>query len=166
MQNTPETPLSALPRPRVRWTLLGVMAALYIGFGLVHILRPDPFLPIMPDWVPQPRAVVILTGLCEIAGGIGLLIPRFRRLAGIMLALYAVCVFPANVKHAVENVDIPQLPHSWWYHAPRLAFQPVFVWWALFCAGVIDWPFRRRKTESAPAESFISGQQNADPKCE
>ncbi len=121
------------------------MAALYIGFGFVHVFSPAAFLPIMPDWVPAPRAVVVGTGICEILGGFGLLVPVTRWWAGVMLAVYAVCVYPANVKHAFGAVDIPQLPHSWWYHAPRLAFQPVFVWWALFCAGVIDWPARRRK---------------------
>lgn len=85
--------------------------------------------------MPFPRAVVLATGNCEIAGSVALAGTRFRRLAGVMLALYAVCVFPANVKHA-------PVPDSWWYHGPRLAFQPVLVWWAFFCAGVIDWPFR------------------------
>lgn len=141
--------LSDLPHPWVRWTLLIVMAALYTGFGIVHILHADSFLPIMPAFVPSPKAVVIATGVCEIAGGVGLLVPRVRWLAGVMLALYAVCVFPANIKHAFEHVDIPSLPHSWWYHGPRLAFQPVFVWWALYCAGVIDWPFRKRPFTAA-----------------
>ena len=57
-----------------------------------------------------------------------------------MLALYAACVFPTNVKHALDGISLPPVPDSWWYHAPRLAFQPILVWWALFCAGVIDWP--------------------------
>jgi uncharacterized membrane protein len=61
-----------------------------------------------------------------------------------MLAAYAVCVFPANIKHAFEGILLPPIPDSWWYHAPRLAFQPVLVWWPLFCAGVIDWPTRGR----------------------
>ena len=69
---------------------------------------------------------------------------RLRRLAGIMLALYAVCVFPANVKHAIDGIHLPPAPDSWWYHGPRLALQPVLVWWALFCSGVIDWPFRAK----------------------
>lgn len=141
--------LSDLPHARVRWALLITMAALYIGFGFVHILHADAFLPIMPTFVPFPKAVVIATGLCEVAGGVGLLIPRLRGFAGVMLALYAICVFPANLKHAFEHIDIPSLPHGWWYHGPRLAFQPVFVWWALYCAGVIDWPFRRRQSEAA-----------------
>lgn len=126
-----------------RTVMLGTTVLFYGAAGIIHLLSPDAFSPIVPDWVPQPRAVVLATGACEVAGATGLLIPRFRRLAGVMLALYAVCVFPANIKHAVENIDVPQLPHSWWYHGPRLVMQPVIVWWSLFCSGAIDWPFRR-----------------------
>ncbi|MBE7180927.1 MAG: DoxX family protein, partial [Terriglobus roseus] len=76
-----------------------------------------------------------------LAGSVALLTPRLRRAAGWAFAAYAVCVYPANVKHAIENVNVPPIPSSWWYHGPRLAFQPVFVWWALWAAGVVDWPF-------------------------
>ena len=141
-------PLTDLPHPRARLILLVLMAAIYLVFGVIHVVTPDPFLLIMPDWVPFPREVVVLTGICEIAGAIGLVIGRTRWLAGVMLALYAVCVYPANIKHALDHVMVPQLPSSWWYHGPRLAFQPVFVWWALFCAGVIDWPFGPRRSGS------------------
>jgi uncharacterized membrane protein len=51
-------------------------------------------------------------------------------------------VLPANIKHAVEAIHVPGLPDGWWYHGPRLSLQPILVWWALFCAGVIDWPVR------------------------
>jgi hypothetical protein len=50
--------------------------------------------------------------------------------------------FPANLHPAFNNVTIPGLRSSWCYHAPRLLFQPVFAWWALYAGGVIDWPFR------------------------
>lgn len=134
-------------RAVLRWGL----ALAYAGVGLVHLVTPEMLLPIVPGWVPFPRPVILLTGLCEIAGALGLLLPRTRRLAGTMLALYAVCVFPANIKHAVEGVDLPPLPTSWWYHGPRLAFQPAFVWWALFAAGVVDWPLTRRDAALAGA---------------
>ena len=104
---------------------------------------PSAFAPIMPAWVPAPAAVIVFTGACEVAGGIGLLIPATRWWAGLMLGLYAVAVFPANLHHALDGVTVPGLPSSWWYHGPRLAFQPVFVWWALWAGEVIDWPFRR-----------------------
>ena len=130
-----------------RWLL----ALVYIGFGALHLARSGAFLPIMPAWVPYPQEVVLFTGACEVLGGLGLLIPRLRRLAGAMLALYAVCVFPANLHHALDHVRVPGLPSSWWYHAPRLAFQPVLVWWALYAGEVVDWPFRRRDRAAAAA---------------
>ena len=71
------------------------------------------------------------------------MIPRLRWIAGLMLAIYAVCVFPANIKHAFEHVRVNGGTLGWWYHGPRLALQPLIVWWALYAGGVIDWPFRR-----------------------
>jgi uncharacterized membrane protein len=129
------------PRQVMRWA----MAAFYVLAGVGHLVLPEKFLAIVPDWIPFPDVVVIATGVCEIAGGIALIVTRLRWLAGIMLALYAIGVFPANVKHAFEGIHLPPVPDSWWYHGPRLAFQPVLVWWALFCAGVIDWPFVAKK---------------------
>jgi uncharacterized membrane protein len=124
-------------RGRTRWAL----ALLYMAFGLVHLVFSDSLLPIMPPVIPFPKIVVLATGVCEIAGGLGLLLPATRRWAGWALAAYAVCVFPANLYHAFGHVNAPGLPSSWWYHAPRLLFQPVFVWWALYAGEVIDWPF-------------------------
>lgn len=127
-------------RTFLRW----VLAVAYLAVGLFHLRAPDAFLPIMPDWVPYPRDVILATGCCEIAGAFALLTRRFRRVAGMMLALYAVCVYPANIKHAIEGIPIGGVQLGWWYHAPRLAFQPVLVWWALFAGRVTDWPFSPR----------------------
>jgi uncharacterized membrane protein len=121
----------------MRWS----MAGFYMLAGTLHLTSPGKFLPIVPEWVPFPRQVLYVTGICEMAGSLALLSERMRKLAGIMLALYAVGVFPANIKQAVEGIDLPPVPNSWWYHAPRLALQPVLVWWVLFCSGAIDWPF-------------------------
>ena len=130
---------------RARTVLRWVIAAAYLFVGIVHVRSPNGFMPIVPDWVPYPLETILLTGVCEIAGAIGLMIPRFRRAAAWGLAAYAVCVFPANIKHAVEGVVIGGTQLGWGYHAPRLAFQPVLVWWALFAGGIVTWPFGRRE---------------------
>ena len=109
-----------------------MLAVAYFFVGVAHIRSPSGFIKITPGWVPYPAQVIFITGLCEIAGAIGLLTMRFRRAAGIGLALYAVCVFPANINHAINNIAIGGTTLSWWYHAPRLAFQPVLVIWALW----------------------------------
>lgn len=118
-------------RPIACW----ILGPFYAAFGVLHLIAVDSFLPIMPDWVPWPALTVQLTGLAEIAGGLGLLVPRLRRWAGLGLALYAIAVFPANLHHAFDGVHVPGLPDSWWYHGPRLALQPVLVALALWAGG-------------------------------
>lgn len=113
------------------------MAAALIFFGADHLATPERYLPMMPSVVPYPGQVVLLTGLCELAGAVGLLVPRTRRLAGIMLAVYFVCVFPANVKNALDGLSVDGLPSAAWYYWVRLAFQPLAIWWALRAAEVI-----------------------------
>ena len=129
-------------RAALRW----ILAAFYLAAGIAHLAVPDGFLPIVPGWVPWPREAVLATGICEIAGSFGLMTQRLRWWAGMMLAVYAFCVWPANIKHAVEGIDLPPVPDTWWYHGPRLALQPVLIWWALWCAGVVDWPHRVRQS--------------------
>ena len=135
--------LATAKQEKIRNVMRWAMAVFYVVAGIGHVLHPDPFLAIVPSWVPFPREVILLTGLCEIAGAIALFTTRLRAIAGIMLALYALCVWPANIKHALDHIVLPPIPDTWWYHGPRLAFQPVLIWWALFSAGVIDWPWRR-----------------------
>lgn len=136
--------MNRIDRPRfvLRWLLI----ATYLLAGGLHLLAPRPFLSIVPGWVPFPTQVVLVTGLCELAGAVGLMVPRWRRLAAIMLAVYAVCVFPANIKHAIDGLAYGRNQLGAAYHVPRLLFQPVIVWWTLFAGDVIDWPLRRRRT--------------------
>ncbi len=136
---------SGVIRPLLRLLL----AIAYFVAGVLHIRSPEAFLAITPSWVPAPEQVVFLTGIAEIAGAMGLLvppmlIPRIRQAAGVGLALYALCVWPANINHAVNNIAIGGETLSWWYHGPRLALQPVFIWLALWVGEVVDWPFRRK----------------------
>ncbi|WP_328804523.1 DoxX family protein [Sphingobium psychrophilum] len=121
-----------------------VLAAAYAVAGVAHLSRPGGFLAITPHWVPMPELVVAMTGVAELAGAIGLMVPRLRYAAGVGLALYALCVWPANINHALNDIPLGGAHLSWWYHGPRLALQPVIIWWALWVSGVTDWPFRRR----------------------
>lgn len=130
-------------RVALRW-LLG---AAYLVAGYFHIASPRGFLAIMPRWVPFPIEVVFWTGLAEAAGAIALLQPWSepgRRAGGIALALYAVCVFPANINHFA--LDMAREGGGWGlaYHLPRMALQPMLVWLALWTGGVTNWPFARR----------------------
>ncbi|AKM09822.1 DoxX family protein [Croceicoccus naphthovorans] len=131
-----------------RWLL----AALYLIAGYAHLAAPAPFLRITPDWVPKPEQVILLTGIAEAAGAIALIQPwnlSLRKAGAVGLALYALCVWPANVNHML--IDFAQ-PYGGWdatiiwaYHIPRMLLQPALIWAALWSGGVIGWP---RRTES------------------
>jgi len=106
----------------LRWLL----AVTVVGSGTLHFARPDVFLKIVPDWLPAPRALVLVSGFFEILGGLGLLVKRTRRAAGWgLMALFA-AVFPANVHMATHRIytDNP------WILWGRLPFQAVLIAWA------------------------------------
>jgi len=118
---------------------LGLGGALLFA-GVDHLANPWRYRPMMPSWVPAHEFVIAFTGLCEIAGAAGLQVARLRRLAGVLLAVYFVCVFPANIKNAVEGLSVTGLPSAAWYYWVRLAFQPLAIWWALTASGVLALP--------------------------
>ena len=133
------------PHSPVRLVLRWVLGLFYLAAGVIHLRSPRDFIAITPHWVPDIPLVIALTGMAEIAGALALLlVPRLRRAAGIGLALYAVGVFPANINQAIYDIPIGGHHLDWWYHGPRLLFQPVLVWWALWVGEVIEWPFARR----------------------
>jgi uncharacterized membrane protein len=113
------------------------IAPVFLVVGIVHLTRPGLFAPLMPPIVPHKMTVIVLTGCAEMAGAIFLFVPRTRALAGIMLALYAVCVFPVNINHAVHDLSTGT-GLGWAYHYPRLFAQPFICWWALV-AGAVPW---------------------------
>lgn len=123
----------------------------YVAAGILHFVFPEKFVRISPVWVPQPELVVALTGIAEAAGGLALLqpwSPLLRRFGGIGLAIYALCVFPANINHMLIDMarDRPQL--GWAYHVPRMALQPVLIWLALWVSnaphvGAVRWGSRK-----------------------
>lgn len=125
----------------LRWLLV----AFYFIAGVIHLAAPAPFLTIMPGWVPAPYAVVLLTGVAEILGAIGLAqwfsLP-LRRAAGWGLALYALCVWPANINHFMLDMAKPGDGLGLAYHVPRMFAQPAIIWLALWVGECL--PLRRR----------------------
>jgi uncharacterized membrane protein len=116
------------------------LALVYGAAGFIHLLKPHPFVSIVPDWVPHPETVVALTGGAELLGAVGLLqpvSPPVRRAAGWGLALYALCVWPANFRHM--QIDMARADHGLGlgYHIPRLLAQPLIIWWALWASGAL-----------------------------
>lgn len=130
-----------------RTILRVLLALLYLVAGWFHVTDPAPFLRIMPDFVPFPAEVVRVTGFAELAGAVALAQPwsaPLRRAAGAALALYALCVWPANVNHFAMDMARPD--HGWGlaYHIPRMIAQPLLIWLALWTGGATEWPWHRR----------------------
>jgi len=118
--------------------LRALLAVFYAFAGYAHLVRPDPFLAITPDWVPFPEAVILWTGVAEIAGAIALLQPfsaRLRRAGGIGLALYALSVWPANINHFAMDMVRDDGGLGLAYHVPRMIAQPLLIWLVLWVDG-------------------------------
>jgi uncharacterized membrane protein len=129
-----------------RMRLAMALALFFVGSD--HWVNPQRYLAMMPPWVPLHLELVLFTGAAEVAGGIGLLWKDTRRLAGLMLALYFVAVFPANIHNALNGLAVEGLPEATWYYWVRLPFQPLAIWWALFSAELIRWPLTSARVQA------------------
>lgn len=104
-----------------------LLVFLFVGSGVSHFVRPEPFMAIVPPYLPAPRALVYISGAFEILGGVGLLIPALRRWAGIGLVALLIAVFPANIYMAANDVPLGDVDVPWWGHAIRLPLQAVLI---------------------------------------
>lgn len=79
-----------------------VVVAAFLVSGTVHLVKPEVFEPLMPSWMPAHREVIIASGVAELAGAVGMVLPATRRVAGLASAALLVAVFPGNVKMAMD----------------------------------------------------------------
>lgn len=110
-----------------RWLLAGGMVAI----GVAHFVRPQPFVDIVPNYLPAPLVLVYVSGLFEVLGGLGLVYQPTRRFAAWGLIALYVAVFPANIHMAVHQITptgAPPLPG--WMPWARLPLQALLIAWA------------------------------------
>lgn len=116
----------------------------FVG-GLGHFVAPDFFIKIVPPYVPYPEAAVYVSGVFELLGAAGLLLPQWRVRAGIGLFLLTLCVTPANVHMWLHPEQFPLMPEPWLSRV--LSFRLVVQVFLLFC---IWWgPIRSQPVRSA-----------------
>lgn len=122
----------------VQWIVRVLLALVFIGMGITHFL--PKVARTMAAMIPpalrtrgllRPINLVYFTGVCEIAGGIGLLIPVLHLAAGIALAVFLIAVFPANIYAAAHREKFGRAAIAFW---PRLFGQLVFIALCLFAA--------------------------------
>ena len=104
------------------------LAAFFINVGIDHFVNPDFYLSIMPPSFPLHIEAVYISGVFEILGGIGVLIPKFRRFSGWSLVALLIAVYPANIYMAISPDTFPDIPVSALYF--RLVLQFIFFYWA------------------------------------
>lgn len=110
------------------------LAVLFLFTGLGHFLVTEPMAGMLPPWVPERTAIVLVTGGLELAGAIGLLVPGFARLAGIALIVFLVLVFPANVYAALNRIDLGGHGAGPMYLLVRIPFQLLLIAWTYWFA--------------------------------
>jgi uncharacterized membrane protein len=105
-----------------------LLAAFFIGTGVNHFVMARPYEQIVPPRLKrQAKLVVVLSGLAEIAGGVGVLPARTRRLSGLGLVALLAAVFPANLYMAREPEHFHRIPR--WALYARLPLQPLAMLW-------------------------------------
>jgi len=112
-------------------TGLVLAAVVYVVAGALHFIKTDAYVRIMPPYIPWHVAMVRISGVCEILGGLGLLIPRTRRTAAWGLIALLIAVFPANVYMATNPVDAGAASIAPVLRWGRLPLQLLLIWWLL-----------------------------------
>ncbi len=105
------------------------MAAIFIVAGALHFVATPVYLRIMPPYLPSARLLVLVSGACELLGGVGLLFPATQKFAALGLVALLIAVMPANVQMALDHAtkwrNIPE-----WLLWARLPLQIPLIWWA------------------------------------
>jgi uncharacterized membrane protein len=107
-------------------------AAFFVAAGVNHFRNPDFYRQIIPPSFPAPQRLVDISGIAEIIGGMGLLIPRLRRAAAWGLIALLIAVFPDNIFMAMSPDRLPELHIPAWVLWLRLPLQGVMIAWVWF----------------------------------
>ncbi|HEY2768055.1 MAG TPA: DoxX family membrane protein [Solirubrobacteraceae bacterium] len=103
-----------------------ITGALFIAAGVNHFVIPRAYQKIVPPGFGDPTRLVAISGVAEVAGGVGVLLPRTRRLSGLGLIALLLAVFPANLYMARSPARFHRIPR--WALYARLPLQPLMIW--------------------------------------
>ena len=116
---------------RMKSILLWVMGIFYIFAGIMHFANTGFYVPMMPPYLPWHLQLIYLSGVAEIACGVGVLIPTWRSLAAWATIALLIAVFPANIHIALHNVPLAGAREgAGVWNWVRLPFQAVLIAWA------------------------------------
>jgi len=126
---------------RAKTILRWVLTIFMVAAGVNHFVSPSPYLAMMPAEIPHSlhSPLVVISGVAEILGGLGLILPATRRLAAWGLIALYIAIFPANLNMAVNHLPLGTTPVAAWLLWARLPLQLVLIAWAY-------WYTRRDRT--------------------
>ena len=114
----------------MRVTLSHVLiAVIFTASGILHLVRPAPYVSIVPPWLPEPKALVLISGVCEILGSLGILLASTRVAAGWGLIALLVAVFPANIQMLLDAHAAHRGPVWQAALVARLPLQVLLIYW-------------------------------------
>lgn len=128
--------------PRFKLAMKWLLGAFFIGAGVLHFVKPDFYVRIMPPYLPWPRELVYVSGFFEVLLGTLLVVPRFTVPAAWGLIALLIAVFPANIHMAMNADQYPALPATFLW--ARLPLQGLFIAWAYWMTRRDDASVKRR----------------------
>lgn len=102
---------------------------MFIFAGVSHFVIPDTFVKLMPPFIPFHLAMVYISGVFEILGGVGLIVSRTKRAASYGLILLLLAVYPANIYVAWENIQLGGFMSHSFYQWLRVVLQIPLIFW-------------------------------------
>ena len=114
-----------------------VLGIFFINVGIAHFQDPTWFEPIVPAILGNPTFWVLLTGGMEIGLGLGLIIPKTRRFSGMLMALFLVVIYSANLNMWINDVPLEGKRFATIWHILRLIGQILMILIALWVGGWI-----------------------------
>jgi uncharacterized membrane protein len=124
--------------------LLWLMSLFYVFAGVMHLVRPEYYQPMMPPYLPAHDFLIWLSGVGELALGILVVDAKVRRFAAWGLIALLIAIFPANIHIALNNIPVfGAAEGAGLFNWVRLPFQAVFILWA--------WWYTRPDEEEKPA---------------
>ena len=112
-----------------------ILGIFFINVGIGHFLEPEWFEPIVPDILGDPTFWVLITGAMEIALGAGLIVPQTRKYSSILMVLFLVAIYWANLNMWINDIPLEGKTFATIWHVIRLLAQVLMILIALWVGG-------------------------------
>ena len=112
-----------------------ILGIFFINVGIGHFVEPEWFEPIVPDILGDPTFWVLITGAMEVALGVGLIVPQTRKYSSILMVLFLVAIYWANLNMWINDIPLDGKTFATIWHVIRLLAQVLMILIALWVGG-------------------------------